>query len=119
MRARIGAGENSEPENVGDDERWLARAVHTEVGELVGGKALRVKSAKTGFVAKERPASHGHATCQQGFDRRIEPDDRDALCSQKFRSAGLRVSATAQGEHGWLAEFKSAAERGPQLRCFE
>jgi len=69
MRAGAGTGKNAEAQNIGDDESRLASAIHAKVCELVKGKTLRMEGAKTGFVAKERPAGHCHAAREQSFDR--------------------------------------------------
>jgi hypothetical protein len=48
-------------EDFRDDLSGIARAVHTKVSKLIRRKTLGVESAKAGFIAKERSASHGHA----------------------------------------------------------
>jgi len=68
MRAGAGTGENAEAQDICDDQSRLARAVYAKVCELVRGKTLRMEGAKTGFVAKERPAGHCHTACEQSFD---------------------------------------------------
>ena len=106
MSVGIGAGEDAEAEYVGYDERGIASAIHAIVGELVRGQALRVKVAKARFIAEKWAAGHGHATREQSFDRRIEPDDRDALHAQKIRCASLRVGSAAESEHRRFTQFE-------------
>src|ERR1700758_2152505 len=119
MSVGVGAGEDAKAEDVGYDEWWFTGAVHTVVGELVRRNALRVQSAKPGFVTKQRAAGHGHAAREQSFNRRIEPDDRNALRSQKFRRTRLGVSAAAECDYGRVAQFESAAEGGAEVRGFQ
>jgi len=92
----IGFGKDAEAEDVGDDEAGVAAAVDAKIGESVRRKALGVEGAETGLVTKERPTGHGHAPCEESFDGRVEPDDRDGLSSEKFGSAVLSVSAAAE-----------------------
>ena len=106
MSVWIGAGEDAEAEYVGYDERGFASAIHAIIGELVRGQALRVKVAKAGFIAEKWAAGHSHAPREQSFDRRIEPDDRDALHAQKIRCASLSVGSAAESEHRRFTQFE-------------
>src|SRR5580704_12329841 len=74
-----------------------------------------MKSAKAALVAEKRPAGHGHAAREQDFDRRIQPDHRHACCTQKFRSADLRIGAAAKSEHDRFVKFENAPESCAQL----
>jgi hypothetical protein len=111
--------DNAAAENFRDDLRGIAGAVHAEVSELVRGKALGVKRAKAGFVAKERSAGHSHAAREQKLDGRIEPKNRGASVAEKFGAARLGVSAAAEREDGGFLEFGSAAQGGAQLIRFD
>jgi hypothetical protein len=119
MSVWIGAGKDAEAQDIGDDERWFASAVHAVVGELIGRKPLRMQRAKAGFIAEKRASGHGHAAREQSFDWGVEPDDGNALRAQKIRRAGLRVSAATEREYGRFAQFECAPERGAELRGFE
>jgi hypothetical protein len=119
MSVWVGAGEDAETQDVGDDERRFAGTIHAVVGELVGGSALRMQGAKAGFVAEQRPSGHGHATRKQSFDGRIEPDNGNALRAQKFRRTRLGVGAAAECKYGGFAQFERAAEGGAELRGFQ
>ena len=119
MSVGVGAGEDAKAQDVGDDKRRFAGAVHTVVGELVGRKPLRVEGAKAGFIAKKRPAGHGHTAREQNFNWRIKPDDGDALCPQKFGRTRLSVSAPAEREYSRFAQFERSTECCAKLRGFE
>jgi len=119
MRIGIGLRKYAEPENIGDDDRRIATAVDAKIGQLIGRETLRVQRAKAGFVAKQRTSGHGHATREQSLDRRIEPDDRNVLRTQKFRRTMLRIGASTQRQHDRFTKFKRAPERAAQLRRFE
>jgi len=119
MRVWVGAGEDAKAENICYDQRRFARAIDAVIRKLVRGNALGMQGAKAGLVTEERAAGHGHATRKQSFDWRIEPDDRNALRSQKVRRACLGVGATAEGEYAGFAQFECTAERGAELRGFE
>src|SRR5260370_32000124 len=85
------------------------------IGLLVGRQALGMERAETGLIAEERAVRHGHAAREQGFDRRIEPNDRHADGAEKFERAGLRISAATEGKDERFFQLYSAAERGAQL----
>ena len=118
VRAGIGVGKNAEAQYIGDHERRLAGAVHAKIGELIRRKALGMQGAKTGFIAKERTASHDHAAGEQIFDWRIEPDNGNALCSQEFGRAGLCVGPAAECDHRGFARFERASESCAKLCGF-
>ena len=83
--------------NLGCDGCRIARAVDAEIRELVGRQTLGVKGAEAGFVAKKRPARHGHAAREKHVDVGIEPDDRYAGVTKKLGSAGLGLGTAAEG----------------------
>src|SRR6267142_7194650 len=91
--------EDIEAKDFFDNERRLGGAIDSTVCELIRGEALSVERAEARFVTKERPAGHGHAACEKGFDRSVEPDDRNALAAKKLWGALLSISAAAQREH--------------------
>src|SRR5579859_5081530 len=96
--AFLGGIKEFEPEDFRDHEGRIAGTVHTKVRELVGRQALSVKRAEARFVAKERTTGHGHTSCQESFNRSVQPDDGNALRAKEFGSALLRISSSAQGE---------------------
>ena len=67
------------------------------------------------LISKERPPRHNHAAGQQRFDGSVEPKNRHAGGTQKFRTARLRVRAATQSQHGAFFEFRGSAEGGAQL----
>ena len=105
-------------EDFGHDLGGIAGAIHAKIGELIGGQALRVKGAKTGFIAEERAAGHGHAAGEKKLDGRVKPEDEDAGVAKKLGATLLRVGSSAQGQDGRLLEFGGAAERGAKLFGF-
>src|SRR5258707_3086073 len=111
--------EDCQPKDFSYDDRGICRAVHAIIRELVGGNASRVKRAKACFIAKKRPAGHRHATSEQGIDRGVKPNNRNALRAQKFRSALLGVGSATQCEHDRFFHFGGAAERSAKLVGFE
>ena len=121
MRFQIGgwhAG-NAAAENFGDDDGGVAGTVDAKISELVRNNALGVQAAEAGFIAEERAARHGHAAGKKDFDAGVEPDDGDAGVAEKFRGAGLRVGATAEGEDRWFLLFNGAAEGGTEFIGFQ
>jgi hypothetical protein len=108
-------GNDSAAQYFRDYARWIARTVHAVFSKLVGGQALLIKSAKAALVAKQRPASHGHATCKQDFDRCIQPDNRYARGAQKFGGADLRIRAAAKSEYDRFVKLENAPESDAQL----
>jgi hypothetical protein len=104
--------------NLGDDGGRIAGAIDAKVRELVGRQTLSVKGAKAGFVAKKRPARHGHAAREKHVDGGIEPNDRYAGVTKKLGSAGLGVRAAAKSKNRWLPELRGAANRRAQLLGF-
>ena len=119
MGFAAGAGDNSEAQDFGDRLRGIDGAVDAVVGELIGRQTLGVEGAKTGFVAEERAASHGHATAQQDFRWGVEPEDGNACGAKKFGAAGLRVGAATEGENYAGLIFRGAAQGGAELIGFE
>jgi hypothetical protein len=116
----VGAGgDDVEAEDFGDDARGFGGAVDAMIGELVGREALRVQGTEAGFVAEERAAGHGHAAGKQDFYGRIEPDDGHVCGAEKFGSALLGVSATAETEDDRFFLFEDAAEGGAELVGFD
>ena len=111
--------DNAPAEDFRDDLSGIARAVHTKVSKLIRRKTLGVESAKAGFIAKKRTASHGHATREEKLDGRIKPQHGSASIAEEFRAAGLGVGAAAEREDGGLFEFPSAAEGRAQLIRFD
>ena len=90
-------GNNAQAQDLGDDFGGLVRTVHPIVGKLVGRETLRVKRAKTGFVAKQRAAGHGHATRKENLDGGIEPKNGNTGSAQKIRASWLRVGPATEG----------------------
>src|SRR5579859_1200820 len=113
------ASEQAKTQNFRYNGGGVAGAVHPEIGKLIGGDALRIERAKTGFVTKKRPAGHGHAARKKRFDGSVQPNDGNSLCAQKFRRALLSVGSTAERENHGLSCFIGAAEYGAQLLGFE
>jgi hypothetical protein len=111
--------DNAAAEDFCYDLSGIAGAVHTMIRQLIRGKTLRMERAKAGFIAKERAAGHGHTAGKQKLDGRIEPQNRDAGVSQKFRAAGLSVSAASEREDGGFFKFGSAAQGCAQLIRFD
>lgn len=109
------AVEETEMKDFRDDESGIGGAVHAVIGELVGRNALCMELAKTGFIAKKRPAGHSHAAREERFDGRVEPNDGNILRAEKFRSALLRVSSTAEGEYNRFFGFRCAAKNDAEL----
>src|SRR5215472_5181586 len=119
MRTGSTRGNNAEPQNLCDDFGRFAGAVHAAVGGLIRRQALGIERAKTGFVAEERPAGHGHAAGKQNFDGAIEPQDGCAGGTQKVRATRLGVCSPTKGEHCAFSEFGGAAQCGAKLVGFE
>ena len=105
--------------NLGYDCGGIARAIDAKVRELVGRQALGMKGTEAGFVAKKRPARHGHAAREKDVNGSIEPDDRYGGVTKEFGSAVLGVSAAAESKNRRLLEFSGAADRSAQLLGFE
>ena len=57
MGAGVGAGENSQTQNVCNYQRRFASAVHPIISELIKRKALSMQRTKAGFIAKKRAAT--------------------------------------------------------------
>src|SRR5712671_1445664 len=90
----------------------IAGAIHAMVGLLVRRQSRRIQRAKTGFVAEQRPAGHGHATRQQDLDGGIEPNHPNAGGAKEFRGPGLRIGSAAESQYDRFLYFEGAAERG-------
>ena len=112
-------GNEAPSEDFGDDLGGVARAVDAIISELIRGDALRVKSAKAGFIAKERPAGHGHAAGEEKINGRIEPQNRDSGVAEKIGTAGLGIGAAAESEDGGFLHFGGAAQSGAELVSFD
>ncbi len=89
------------------------------IGELIGREALRIERAETGFIAEKRAASHGHTTREKDVNGGVQPNDRNPGVAEKFRGARLRVGAAPESDNGGLMEFRSPAESGSELICFQ
>jgi hypothetical protein len=111
--------DNAASKDFRDHLSGIARAVHPKIGKLVRRKPLRVKGAKTGFIAKEWTAGHGHAAREKKFDGRIEPQNGDTGVSQKFRTTGLGIRASAEREDCGFLQFGSAPKSGAKLVSFD
>src|SRR5882724_2584353 len=101
------------------DDGGVTGTIHTKVSKLIRRQALAMQRAKARLIAEERTAGHGHAASEQRFNRGIEPDDGNALRAQKFGSALLGVSSSAQGKHEGLLCFCCAAEDRTELLGFK
>src|SRR5215472_13885943 len=106
---------NAAAQNLGDHLGGFGGTVHAVISKLIRSEALRVEFAEAGFVTKERAAGHGHAAREQNFQGRIEPKHNGPCGAEKFRAAGLRVGAAAQGDDGAFLKLGSTAERGAEL----
>src|SRR6201986_1334072 len=91
--------DDSHAEDLRHDLWSVRRAVHAIIRQLIRRQTLRVQSAETLFVAKQRATSHGHATAEQQIRGSVQPEDGSCGGAQKFRAAGLRVGSTSQGQN--------------------
>jgi hypothetical protein len=106
---------NAAAQNFRNNLGWLAGAIDAVISEPIGRQALGVESAEAGFIAKERPAGHSHASRKKHFDGRIQPQNRSASPAEKIRAARLCVGAAAEGENGAFLHLRSAAKGGAEL----
>jgi hypothetical protein len=116
--SRLGS-DQATAKNLGYDCGGIARAIDAKVRELVGSQTLGMKGTEAGFVAKKRPACHGHAAREKDVNGGIEPDDRYGGVTKEFGSPRLGVGAAAQSKNRRLLELSGAADRSPQLLGFE
>src|SRR5438034_4055999 len=62
----VSTGCNNDPtQNFRNYLGWFLGAVHPIVGKVIGGKALGVKRAETGFIPEKRAAGHGLAAREE------------------------------------------------------
>ena len=118
MRSVSTGCNNAAAQNFRDNLGWLAGTVHAVVGKLIGRETQGVERAKAGFVTEKRTPGHGHASRQQNFDGRIQPQNGNAGSTQKVGAAWLRVSAAAKGENRAFFQLRSAAQSSTELIRF-
>src|SRR5216684_5187636 len=110
---------NTAAQDFRDNLSGFAGTVHAVVGELIGRETLGVERAEAGFIAEKGTAGHGHASREQNFDGRIQPQNRGAGSAQEFGAARLRVGAAAKGENGAFFHLCGAAEGCAELIRFD